>query len=296
MSWLSKATGVHWNLRPLAAPVGGIVGGLIGGPLGAGIGAGLFKSGDNLAHGDNIGHALGQGALNGALAYGTAGMFGGGGGAGSAGGQVAADTEPGLGSAIPNSAYGMSDTGQNVMRRVLGSAGSFIKDNRGTLETVGQGAQGVMNAVGQNKQLGIEASRAAAENAQIQAAIDKQKAIAAAFAQMYGRPLPTQGTPTLPGSPVHNQVMSRVTGFAPGGASRVVVDGGERGRTGDPYDPNNPTQPTQGGNPPPKQPVPPNPMGALGAIPSSPYAGNDSLYGSPYGYGYSNIGRYVGGY
>lgn len=247
MSWLSKATGIHWNIRPLAAPAGAIVGGLLGGPAGAALGAGLFKSGDNLAHGDNVLHALGQGALNAGLAYGAGSLFGGGGAAASgAPGQVATDVaDPLVNQGITPTIT--SDVGKSVMQRVMGDAGGaashvgdFIKNNKSTLETIGSGAMGVLNAAQAKRQADIEQSRANAENAQIQQNIDLQKARQAAYASMFGRPL-SPGTPgmpqpapvpppvaqaapnaapyTQPGtqygtqSPARNQVMSRVLGY-----------------------------------------------------------------------------------
>lgn len=163
MSWLSDRLGVHLNLRPLAAPAGGIIGGLLGGPAGAALGAGLFKAGDNLAHGDSVGHSLGQGALNAGIAgIGAGGLqalrgaFGGGAGAADAvTGAFTPGSEVGAGlsqDAITGGVSGAQGGGSSFLGNVAGGAkdvGSWIGSHP---QAVGMGLQGV----GQIAQSGSE--------------------------------------------------------------------------------------------------------------------------------------------
>lgn len=117
MSWLSKATGIHINLKPLAPIIGGAVGSIIPG-VGTALGAGL----GSFLNGVGNGQSVGKSAL--------AGLASGAGGAvlGKLGGL--ASKIPGVGSAV-GAAQGLGHTlegipGVSSLENILKQAGGKI--------------------------------------------------------------------------------------------------------------------------------------------------------------------------
>lgn len=302
MAWYNSLRDLTGDIKKPIVGAGHAVGSIASNPfVDAGIGA-LFGPGaaalaGGLGHLMAPGGNLGRGAI-GAVEGGAAGYAGQGlgnvfRGAGSAATSAADD-------AIANqgvSAAASSPMQQGVMNRVMGGAkdvGNFIKDNRSTLETVGQGANGVMNAAAQNRAANIQQQLANAQNAQIQAAIDLQNRRSGAFANFF-----SHAPPTLPnGAPVTGSV-----GTA-GSPNRSVAPGGPRfDATGDQPTGQLTDQPTDGSGNQPTTQMPGagtarnavmNRLGYNAPVPQSPYSGNDSLYGSPYGYGYTDLSRFQG--
>jgi hypothetical protein len=174
LSWLSDRTGIHLNLRPLAAPIGAIAGGLLGGPAGAALGAGLFKTGDNLAHHDSLGHAVGQGVLNGALAYG--------------GGKA---LESLRGAFAPSSAVQQAGdlmangstaaSGSGGFGGTVRSAGAFLKENPMAASMGLQAAGNLSTAGAQNDLARAQAHRLDAENSDADYELSRKRARDAAL-------------------------------------------------------------------------------------------------------------------
>jgi hypothetical protein len=122
MSWLSKATGIHWG--NIGAPVGAAIGSIIPG-VGTAIGAGLGQALGSVGQGHSVGQAALEGAGAGAGAYGLGKLGSALGGMGKAGGGIS-DASVG------------GDGGGDW----LSSAGGFLKDHLGSLASSAFGGSG----------------------------------------------------------------------------------------------------------------------------------------------------------
>lgn len=128
MSWLSKATGIHLNLKPLAPVIGGAVGSIIPG-VGTALGAGLGSFLSGVGNKQGVGKSLLQGgasALGGGL-LGAAGRFAAPLAAGAASTMGGGAGKPGAGGfQMPS----MGQVGSGALG-ALGSAAGWLGENGG---------------------------------------------------------------------------------------------------------------------------------------------------------------------
>jgi len=196
MSWLSKHTGIHLNLRPLAPVAGGILGSLllpgVGTAFGASLGAGAGRSVDDLAHGSNIGDSLKQGLITGGETYGAGKVlgalgYGGGGGYGrDAANQVSSTAADGpfdvhdLGlpgaapAAGPSAAVQAAGVGAGA--QATPKAGMSLADKFAIASMGLQGLGGIAGGVAQGQELGF----------QKQQAMNRQNALNAGLGRLQG--------------------------------------------------------------------------------------------------------------
>jgi hypothetical protein len=202
-SWLSKRTGIHINLRPLAPVAGGILGTLllpgVGTALGASLGAGAGRAVDDLAHGSNIGDSLKHGAITGAETYGAGKVLGALGYGRGAAGQTSSTPAPDLTNAWQGEgltpAVAPTAAVQAAGAQAAPRAGMSLADKLAIGGLALQGAGGIAGGVAQGQQLDF----------QKQQAMNRQNAINAGLGRLQGYS-PQQFAPQSPFAPQAPQV------------------------------------------------------------------------------------------